>query len=260
METNEITKALEEIYKELYRNGGCKYDHHCEDGLCNNYVCRYYKAKLGSHYGEDGLPKLLFIGKEPPTEDECDLSRIPIEEPARISCVPRNNYHYFGTVYTAARILKQERPLSPNRDDLLCFENLRHFFCLTNYFKCVFKKSDKNSGVIVSKAMKGNCFNILTKEIETLQPDIIVVQGKFTGKGFWNALKEMNESIRSKSIVSMNNGVSAYQYHYANGSPLFVICSYHPCARGRKWYKSLKELDNAIDKVCSVWNKSCSIN
>lgn len=239
------TEKLEKMYKSVYpcsRFSECsKNGENCIPG-CGN---KFYKAKLGKNYGKNNSTKIMFVGKEAP-DDSGNLSQLSIEEPSDITKCPHNNYHYFKTIYTAA-ILANKTPKTPDRDDLSEFGDLRHNFCLTNYYKCAFKKTTKNQSVSVNSAMSKYCGDILLQEIELLQPEIIVIQGKFTNKMFWNGLETLSQNRYGKDLWKSNScNISVTQYKYKNEKTFCVVWSYHPCAFGNKWEKCLSEFEQAL--------------
>lgn len=239
------TEKLEELYKRVYpcsRFSECsKNGKNCVPG-CGH---KFYKAKLGKDYGKADGTKIMFVGKEA-TDDCGDMSLYSIEEPSDIATCPHNNYHYFKTIYTAA-ILANKTPRAPDRKDLLEFGNLRHSFCLTNFYKCAFKVNTNNHNIKTNPAMSKSCGTILLREIEVLQPDIIVIQGKFTNRLFWNGLETLSQKRFGKDLWKSNScKISVSQYKYNNGKEFCVIWSYHPCAFGNKWEKTLDEFEKAL--------------
>lgn len=68
------------------------------------------------------------------------------------------NLHYLRIFYTVAQILLDSKDLpkgfSKEYMNQSIFEDLRHSFALTNYYKCVFSDDNKNSGVKHSETME----------------------------------------------------------------------------------------------------------
>ncbi len=242
---------LDEVYQKYYGKAGCHCQDECHGAEEWSHGCRFYKAKLGAHYGEQypgqvNPIRLMFVGKES-TDEGCLLSS-DIGETSSVLGVPNNNYHYFGTIYTAVRVLTSDMPDSPNRLDLQKYNAIHHYFCLTNYFKCSFKNTIRNSWVKANRAMKKNCPGVLLSEIDALRPNILIIQGKFTGSTFWKGL-EKKSMLMPQEVYESGKGISATEYHYSDGTPFYVIWSYHPCAPGRLWYHSLEYLEEAISCI-----------
>ena len=208
---------------------------------------RFSKPKLGGNYGKSEI-KIVFVGKEGANDQKESFS---IDEPAELAQVRRDNTHYFGTIYTAAYLLSNEKPNCGTIDQqsLMKYNAYSRDFCLTNYFKCAFKtekQEGKYHGVKNSTLMKKNCAKILLKEIEVLQPDVVVIQGKFAHASFYNeqGLLQSNSCVDEKNFNKIS--VGCYK-RKEDGSLFYIIWSYHPCAYGSKWFKTLPDFRKALD-------------
>jgi len=242
-------------------NGTCECFLSCSENMPNASGINCCKLKLGENYGKD-IPKIMFVGKE-------GISPNPdISNPSKITEVHNNNFHYFGTIHTLSYILKKisgDEFLDRDRingESLRRFDDLGANMCLTNYFKCAFRKEKSNNhDVTVNDRMKENCPAILAKEIEILKPDILIMQGKFSSAHFWGRRKGKLLDICDfdSELISLHRPgegrISADRYVYkSTGAPLYIIWGYHPCAHGGLWYKSLEDFKKAIDKVCPYVN------
>lgn len=248
-------EALLDVYKNHYTNGVCPNIDSCST---NMPVCghRYSVARLGCNYGNTEKPKVLFVGKEG-TDSPGKIDPSFIKEPASLSDDVRpDNWHYFGTIYTAAAFLSNYSTNDAdqiNKHALLPFNDLRHDFCLTNYYKCAFKKEEdeeKYHDVGTNIQMRKNCVRILLDEIKALRPDIIVIQGKFCHSSFWDKkglLSFASAEWNQKLIPEYN--ISITKYKRTNGSYFYVLWSYHPCAHGRRWFNTLPALNAAITYI-----------
>ena len=249
-------KALLDVYKKLYPDSICPNLEKCSKGmpLCGH---RFSVALLGCDYGKTEKPKILFVGKEG-TNDSGVIQRSKLFEPISLSDPDfrKNNWHYLGTIYTAAAFLTGYTTTDPyqiNKEALLPFSELRHDFCLTNYFKCAFKTEDKQGkyhDIPTNSQMKKNCVQILLEEIKALQPDIIVIQGKHCHSSFWkkNGLLSF-ASVQEDYIPQSGCNISVTKYKRTDGSFFYVLWSYHPCANGRKWFKTLPAFNDAISYI-----------
>lgn len=142
------------------------------------------------------------------------------------------NPHYLKTFYTVAQILLDSKDLPKGfRKKHMSkskFEDLRHSFALTNYYKCAFSNDNKNSNVHHSKTMEKYCSRHLLQEIEILKPDIVIIQGK-DHTNFWEQINYC-EAPQTKTIIPIKNNnyeIGLYQAKI-NNKTFFVIDSYHP--------------------------------
>jgi len=243
-------KELEKMYSEIYFcNGKCKCFLECSKNMPNNKEINCCKLKLGENYGNN-IPKIMFVGKEgvnPATE---------IETPEKVSKVLYNNSHYFGTILTLAYMLKKidDKGLvkeNKNQKFLSQFDYLCSNMCLTNYYKCAYI-DEKRHGVKVNKTMKQNCPIILSREIEILKPNIIIIQGKFTTKLFYEIeLLKIVRPIPNNPVYNSTNTykISVDKYEYIDSNePLYIVWSYHPSSHGH-WDNSINELKSAINEI-----------
>ena len=249
--------ALNGAYEKHYTadNGRCKHFAECskDQNTCKGLFCN--RAKLGTHYGNGEHLKVLVVGKEPVTENRGITKTASLEE--------ANNPHYRRTLYTLATILKKE-PASDCFEDLVIYDELLDYFCLTNYFKCSFteteetagvKRAKKNSNVKTNSFMKNQCGNILLDEIKALKPDIVIMQGKSYSSSFWETLQ--NKEYYGKNLLSEEHSKKCKglltKHQYNNGSPLYIVWAYHPTARASfAWKRQLKHLSNTVQILQEV--------
>lgn len=223
---------LYELYDSFYK-GNCNYEH-CSRNMCktSQNIQFDYATKLGVNYGQDGVYKVLVVGKESTTV-HTKIER-PVDD---IYNAP--NPHYRGTLYTLALLLDETSPRSTAVEDLKEYSSLLTRFCLTNYFKCAFRREKGVRNVPVNQSMRDSCYKLLIREMEILKPDIVIIQGKFTSKTFWNVLEQNG----SECICGANSPVSLYRYSL-NGRTCYVLWGYHPASPW--WNKRLPELRTAI--------------
>jgi len=181
---------------------------------CEHYAeCRkghpsFVKARepfIGRRYGKDGLPRLLFISSNPPRgsrkpedrtltaarrweETICDHSRLP------------KPLHWYRTHEMAHGIFKQFKQAAPEVIDCC------RYFAHTNSAKCTTNAPNGREG---PARLFRNCQQFLRGEIEALEPDVVITQGKMAGIALRDALGARGASIRG---------------HKQNNTPLTVGC------------------------------------
>lgn len=91
--------------------------------------------------------------------------------------------------------------------------------------------------------MKNSCYRLLLQEIDILKPDIVIIQGKFSGEAFQNELKnEEHRHICEKNSQSLGHCV-------LNGHSFYILWGYHPtCSHWSKHRAELKELISEFKK------------
>ena len=91
--------------------------------------------------------------------------------------------------------------------------------------------------------MKENCYHLLEKEIDVLEPDIVIIQGKFTPEAFWSAYGTGERILGNKS--AKDDTISLYRYKDKKEKPFYILYSYHPGyfrAWGGELLKDLKSI------------------
>ena len=217
---------LDEMYRKHYTGGRCPYYDECFASVESGPKFTFdYAAKVGVKYGEPGSPKILIVGQEG------KIGHKEVGETTE-SIDPKNganNDHYRKTLYTLALLFGKDTPLSYANADLVTHEDLLQRFCLTNYFKCAISGNSENDcrGLPHTQAMKNNCYHLLEKEIDALEPDIVVIQGKFTPPPFWSVY---GEGVRiNGNRTRKNDTLSLYRYNHKTKKPFYILYSYHPC-------------------------------
>ena len=235
----DYVRNLNKMYDNFYKNG-------CNYNSCSNCMNESpanikfdYAAKVGEDYGKVGAYKVLVVGKE------SKYQHATVEKPAD-DISKSSNTHYRGTLYMLTLLLTNEVPESTSVNDLKKHNDLLKQFCLTNYFKCAFREYDKNKkgkitvrGLPVNQFMKDACCKLLLQEIEILEPDIVIMQGKFTSKLFWETLEK--EEFECK--YGGNTPISLYRYTL-NGRSFYILWGYHPAYP--RWSKYKTQLIEAI--------------
>lgn len=235
---------LNEMYDNFYKCN-CNYKN-CSKCMCETpaNIKFDYAAKVGENYGNYGMYKVLVVGKESKNQ------HIMVEKPIdNISKAP--NTHYRGTLYTLALLQTDQVPKDFSVNDLKIYNNLLKQFCLTNYFKCAFRKYEENgkrikvSGLPINENMRNTCYKLLLREIEILTPDIIIVQGDFTSKPFWDALKSKYELQKLYPKSKKKKCKIFLEKYTSNNHAFYVLWSYHPCSP--HWHRYLDKFIEAIN-------------
>ena len=232
------TLYLEETY---CKNGCCPFFQQCSENMERPKIKCDYATRVGENYGQGNYPKVVIMGQE-------SVHYHNEHMPPAQSLKDANNEHYRKTLYTLAMCLKGIQPKAYSVKALKNYEFLLTHYCLTNYYKCAFSDDkDKVNGLDHSKSMKENCYKILLKELDILEPDLLVVQGKFTTRHFWDSLDERyGEGKRIwGNYEKETDTISLYQ-HTMNKKPFYVLYSYHPSAI-HYWSKTKRDLKTAID-------------
>ena len=240
------------ITKQIYTDSfKCPHFEECSGSMEPNNKLKFYRTRIGSKYDEEQI-KILVVGQE----DVGEGKKYTCCEPCTMEEAGYNP-HYLKTFYTVAQILLtiDELPNDYTKDIRQeKFEELRHRFAITNYYKCVFSNNDNNSRVAHSSVMEKNCSNHLIEEIKMLKPDIVILQGK-SHKTFWNQI-EYTEVEKTKRIFSINNNDYELGLYEAiiNDKKTYIVDSYHPTTRGNIWGKTseyLAELLRMAKELCN---------
>lgn len=211
----------------------------------------YFPAYVGPHYGEKA--KILFVGLDSGRSDAnseiltakrwqegvyADEYRSRKDNKANTAWNP----HYRGCVRTAGAILQMacEKECANACGVKPPSECVLSFFAQSNVVKCAPPKNGMN---FLAASRVDTCIPNLFAEIEILQPDVIVLQGRnrtsgsihkdFQGEivaGKWGVL-----SIEPENIV----GTISWTRGQIAGMRSVIACFAHPSARGQFNLKNL---------------------
>ena len=189
------------ITKQIYTDGfNCPHFEECSGSMEPNNKLKFYRTRIGSKYDEEQI-KILVVGQE----DVGEGKKYTCCEPCTMADAGYNP-HYLKTFYTVAQVLLtiDELPNDYTKDIRQeKFEELRHRFAITNYYKCAFSNNDNNSRVAHSSVMEKNCSNHLIEEIKMLKPDIVILQGK-SHKTFWKSFDYSTEYCNYVNVNGKN--------------------------------------------------------
>lgn len=227
----------------------CPYYKECSDSMlpCENKL-KFYRTRIGSNYDNEPI-KILVVGQEDVgrnKEYECC-------EPCTMADAGYNP-HYLKTFYTVSQILlsKDELPKDYSKDIRQeKFEELRHRFAITNYYKCAFSNNDNNSRVAHSSVMEKNCSSHLIEEIKMLKPDIVILQGK-SHKTFWKSFDYSTEYCNYVNVNGKNYELGLYKTSSIKdvNKTVYIVDSYHPTSHG------IWEKDEILSCFIRILNKA----
>ena len=219
------------LTKNLYKNENkCPYYDECSNSMSCKNKLKFYRTRIGPNYDNEPI-KIMVVGQE----DVGGAKEYTCCEPCTMEEAGYNP-HYLRTFYSVAQILLNDNDVpegfSKKHMSQSKFEDLRHSFALTNYYKCVFSDNANNSNISHSKIMERNCSENLIKEIEILEPDILIMQGK-RHKTFWNNInyEEVPNTQKTICINNKNYEIGLYKTTI-NGKTTYIVDSYHPTSRG----------------------------
>ncbi len=230
-ELNRIELKMKEMYDEQFDcNGKCKCFDDCSKKMKFDFessiICNR-NLKVGNRYGEK--TKILFIGKE---NTNRSTSLIPVM-PANF--ITQTNQHYKRTKFILSALLSECDEDDINNYDGYAFiskneETLHKYFALTNHYHCAFKKkvdADKYHGIESNNTMWYNCVEIVRREIEILEPDVIVIQSGWSAKE--KCLKDISRYFGESWEVKQDKLIGLYKAENKESDKVcYVIGSYHP--------------------------------
>ncbi len=246
-ELNSIEMKLKDMYDEHFCcDGRCKCFNDCSKKMDFDYessiICNR-NLKVGKYYGEK--TKVLFIGKENTHRSE---SLTPVEPE---SFLTQKNQHYKRTKFMLSAFLDECNEADINNYDGYNFtssneDTLHKYFALTNHYHCAYKKkadANKYHGITSDNTMWYNCVEIVRKEIEILEPDVVVIQSGWSAKE--KALKDIRKYFSENWDVKQDKLVGLYKAeNKESGRVCYVIGSYHPsfhCWHEEKYLGLLKK-------------------
>lgn len=264
MEREYYLKSLEDMYKEYYtgEGGHCRYFDECKKGIGKNPKLFSDKALVGKNYGgkydgEFEIPKIVFVG----LEGLCKHKKVDIPGTDK-----PYNPHYKGVRYVLAYLLSpfvgMERPDSVLKRKLKDYVATTEYFALLNCYKCAFGNDPK--GRPHTSPMEENCPEILFREIEILEPDIVVFQAKGKPKDF---IEKLNKrfSYSMSSLIYGNEDTGVFRCSFPSGKQFIWIWTYHGAghtySKKQGWacndecgktYRE-KDLDPVLNKAIEVF-------
>jgi len=207
-----MLKELEGYYKQngiLATDFFCKHKSECS-GDCENFTGPK-SAFVSSGYENEVLPRLLFLSLDSGSGDKNNDNRLPsavrkLEEARDVLALSKHK-HWFRTHELAWYILKKFNAT-------LKIEEAKDYFAHANSAKCCMNKLQRKKA---DKILFKNCQGYLKKELEILNPKIIVTQGNEAKKAILQLLElRINNIDDFSSIIKINN------------REIFWLHTYHP--------------------------------
>lgn len=161
---------------------------------------------MSSGYVEHELPRIVFISldsgsaEKDPHLKTLESIRLWEEEKENVLALPRNK-HWYRTHELAHTILKNFKP------DLR-IDQARHYFAHINSAKCCLNYPQRAQA---NQILFDNCREVIPGELEILDPDIIITQGKWARLAMDHAFHELTaseivpETIPEMKLVMMND-------------------------------------------------------
>lgn len=204
--------ALERYYKQkgiLATRFSCKHKTECSSN-CATFTGPK-SAYVGSGYEQGLLPRLLFLSLDSGSGDKNDEHRLPRavrkQEEERDVLTLAKHKHWFRTHELAWYILKAFNAT-------LRIEEAKKYFAHANSAKCCMNKLQKEKA---DNVLFKNCQGYLKRELEILDPVIVVTQGNEAKKAILQLLEHRLSTIDEfSSIISLN------------GKQIFWLHTYHP--------------------------------
>lgn len=255
MKAEEYKEKLEKLYREFYSgsNGYCMHYADCISGMkaketAHTIACSW-SARVGDNYGKyPACPQVLIIGKE-------DVkAHLELEPPASFSI--QKNTHYRGTNDILAALLGVTDAVEKNGRKYKMpirgtTEKLDTLYALSNQYHCAFKDSGGNQNVPTNDTMWYNCSELLKREIDILQPDIVVIQSGWSIKP--GAEKDIQCYFSDGDVKpDMQTAGLFWLYNQQGKKVRCIIGSYHPCYP--KWLSGDNEkILNSCIKQARDW-------
>lgn len=204
--------TLERYYKQngiLATSFSCRHKAECSSN-CATFTGPK-SAYVSSGYEQGLLPRLLFLSLDSGSGKENDEHRLPSavrmqEEELDVLALPKGK-HWFRTHELAWYILRAFDPM-------LKVEEAKKYFAHANSAKCCMNKPQKKKA---DNVLFRNCQGYLKRELEILDPAIVVSQGNEAK----NAILQLLEC--RLSTIDMYSAIIRL-----NGKEIFWLHTYHP--------------------------------
>ncbi len=204
---------LEDYYRSegiLATEFSCPHKDQCSDG-CDDFTGPK-SAFVSTGYDSHLLLRLLFLSLDSGMGDNNDLNRLPIavryaNEHERETLTLPKHKHWYRTHELAWYILKKFKP------DLE-IQHVKHYFAHANSAKCCMNKKQKRKA---DKILFKNCQQYFGKELEILDPIVIISQG--------NEAKFAVQAFTDQTIRSYDEFAQIIEIH---GKSVFWLHTYHP--------------------------------
>lgn len=212
----------------------CKNQEQCEKEANPRKLWKGAGAHVGSKYGDPYRVVVVSLdrGDAGGNKDSGDPEKRSLE----IESIWGKdlNQHMSGTKHLLEAILKNVYP----------DENLFSHYAMTNAAKCCGADKSMSS---VPEALYRNCAEFSRREIQLLEPDLVVAQGKMALCGLWNYYRKLDEVEISEVLkhldaksgylqqIVMNLLAEHIQRLTIGDVSAVLLVLPHPSARGGQW-------------------------
>ena len=222
-------------------NFNCKHYEECKGN--NDKFTEAKEAYIGTEYEKNRLPRVLFVSLDSGSSDAEPEKRTmeAMRDWEQTECEPLTieTPHWYETHELAWRLLRKYDPSLQLKD--IC-----PYFAHTNSAKCC---QNKDGRAQADNRLFENCREYLPKEIEILDPDIIVTQGE---KARWviewgiykndSECHKMAEPLEVRTEGCPESRIRGYSANLISVGEKKVIwlSTYHPAARPFNLYQFQK--------------------
>jgi len=206
---------LKELHDYYEKNGilatsfTCRHKNDCSSD-CEEFTGQK-SAFVSSGYENGSLPRLLFLSLDSGSGDKTDSNRLPSavrqREESRDVMALAKQKHWFRTHELAWYFFKR---FNTN----LKIEEAKGYFAHANSAKCCMNKAHRKKA---DKVLFKNCQKYLKTELNILDPEILVTQGK-----------EAQKAISSMQEVKIKNIDAFASIIRLGGKKVFWLHTYHP--------------------------------
>lgn len=204
-------------------NFSCKHFKECS--ACSDKFTEAKSSFIGTEYAKATLPRLLFISLDAfnsPGEPKKRSFKFVRKIAEQTGPPPNKNTHWYRTFETAWTILN--RVYSYKFKKMIDLNDIAPFFAHVNSAKCCAHQLNNKQA---PRKLFINCREYISPEIELLQPDIIITQGKMARKSIENKFQ-----IISGSLSDINTNPCSHQILKLNSKQVFVFNTFHPSNYG----------------------------
>lgn len=210
-----------------------------------SYSDRFTEAKatfIGTEYAKAILPRLLILSLDAfnaPQDPRKRSFRWVRKNTEQTGPPKQKNTHWYRTYETAWTLLHKLYEHKLNNG--LELKGVGPFFAHVNSAKCCAHQIGHKQA---NNKLFGNCREYISKEIELLEPDIIITQGKMARKAIEN---------KFDVVKSAKADINTYPYGFEivniNWKSVFVFHTFHPSNYGNFHNQRKKCFDKFAGRV-----------
>jgi hypothetical protein len=231
-----MLSELKAYYSEigiLSTNFHCPYSDQCGSG--SNGLIKGKSAFVGTEYERHSIPRTLFVSLDPGSDDSFETPQKRTPEGVR-EVEEHQNWQSFNPLLHWYATHKLAYLIARESDASIVLQDSTLFFAHTNSAKCCYVKKDHDmSGDVLYR----NCRNFLRKEIDILDPDIIISQGQKALDAVASSSSEISKQVKYQPVVSIHDRIHVI---IVNNHPVLWIQSIYPSWRNDRTRKQEKDL------------------